>query len=296
MAPDQTGYEHVRLSRSFVTISFNVVPVPFSDVYTIQVEQTFQTHVEAGVLVVNPPFVQFTNCTPGFQANFTATVENDGLIQMTDCTLTGAQIDGFTLTPLITYIPVLLPMQTVEVPFSFTYNSPSGSSPQGAQTRQITSSDVLDCIAGSFGPLGGLADTNGNVLRGLAACLAANEQCYTDMTSQQAANTLLALAGVATAAAFFAEPLEVLADTLGAALGCIAGQFLSAAGGSGPTKQGSGAGSGVNFEQIGGCFAPATPVLMADGTVKPIEELQSGDLLRSGPRRAMSPPCERFIA
>jgi hypothetical protein len=285
VAPDQTGYEHVRLSRSFVTISFSVVPVPFSDVYTIQVEQTFQTHVEAGVLVVNPPFVQFTNCTPGFQANFTATVENYGLIQMTDCTLTGAQIDGFTLTPLITYIPVLLPMQTVEVPFSFTYNSPSGSSPQGAQTRQITSSDVLDCIAGSFGPLGGLADTNGNVIRGLAACLAANEQCYTDLTSQQAANTLLALAGVATAAAFFAEPLEVLADTLGSALGCIAGQFLSAAGGSGPTKQGSGAGSGVNFEQIGGCFAPSTPVLMADGTVKPISELQSGDLLRSGPRQ-----------
>ncbi len=280
---NQTGYTHVRLSRSFVTISFNVVPVPFSDVYTIQVEQTFQTHVEAGILVVNPPFVQFTNCSSGFQANFTATVENDGLIQMTGCILTPAQVNGFSLSPLITYIPVILPMQTIDVPFTFTYDPPSGNGIQGGQTRQVSGGDIAGCIAGAFGPLGGLADPN--VLMGLAACLAANEQCYTDLTSEQATAALAALGGLATAAAFFAEPLEVLAGTLGSALGCIVGQFLSALGGG---FGGGGVGPGppgntANFEQIGGCFAPNTPVLMADGEVKPISQVCAGDIVQSGP-------------
>jgi hypothetical protein len=174
-------------------------------------------------------------------------------------------------------------MQTIDVPFTFTYDPPSGNGIQGGQTRQVSGGDIAGCIAGAFGPLGGLADPN--VLMGLAACLAANEQCYTDLTSEQATAALAALGGLATAAAFFAEPLEVLAGTLGSALGCIVGQFLSALGGG---FGGGGVGPGppgntANFEQIGGCFAPNTPVLMADGEVKPISQVCAGDIVQSGP-------------
>jgi hypothetical protein len=105
------------------------------------------------------------------------------------------------------------------------------------------------------------------------------------LTSEQATAALAALGGLATAAAFFAEPLEVLAGTLGSALGCIVGQFLSALGGG---FGGGGVGPGppgntANFEQIGGCFAPNTPVLMADGEVKPISQVCAGDIVQSGP-------------
>ena len=140
IVPDQTVYQHTRLSRSLVTITFNVVPVPFTDQYQIQVEQTFQTHVPAGVLVVDPPFLNFPTVTPGFQASFTANVQNFGLIQMTDVTITGAQVNGLQLTPLITYIPVLLPMQSVQVPFVLSYNAPGSPAPgvQAARSAGMT--------------------------------------------------------------------------------------------------------------------------------------------------------------
>ncbi len=77
---DQTAYQQTTLVRSFVSITFSVVPVPFQDVYEIQVDQVFQTHVPAGVLVLDPPTVTFSNASPGFSANFTINVQNYGLM------------------------------------------------------------------------------------------------------------------------------------------------------------------------------------------------------------------------
>jgi hypothetical protein len=60
--PGQTatvGAPTTRLSKSLVTINFSVVPVPFTDRYEIKIEQTFETHVPVGVLVVDPPFKDF---------------------------------------------------------------------------------------------------------------------------------------------------------------------------------------------------------------------------------------------
>ena len=59
--------EAVELFRSLVTVTFNVVPVPFTDRYEIVVEQTFETHVPIPVLVVDPPWQQFYNVEPGFE-------------------------------------------------------------------------------------------------------------------------------------------------------------------------------------------------------------------------------------
>ena len=61
---DQTGYQHARLNRSLVTVNFTVVPVPFSDTYTISVTETYETFVPVPVLTVAPPFMQFNDVTP----------------------------------------------------------------------------------------------------------------------------------------------------------------------------------------------------------------------------------------
>jgi large repetitive protein len=273
----QTVYQHTRLSRSLVTVTFNVVPVPFTDQYQIQVEQVFQTHVPAGVLVVTPPFMNFSNILPGFQANFTVNVQNYGLIQMTDCTIQGATVNGLQLTPLITYIPVLLPMQSVDVPFTLAYNAPGAPAP-GGLVRQDLGGDILGCIAGGF-PFGGLADPA--VLQGLAAIFGAQERCYTDLSPQDAAAALGILAGLGIVAGSFAEPLEVLANYLGSTLGCIVGQFLSGGGGGGGDGLPS---SDAGFGQAAGCFAPETQILMADGSRKPISGIRTNDIVRSGLR------------
>jgi hypothetical protein len=52
---NQTVLVEPRLSRSLVTVSFTVTPVPFTDRYEITIEQTFQTHVPSPVLVMTPP-------------------------------------------------------------------------------------------------------------------------------------------------------------------------------------------------------------------------------------------------
>ncbi len=61
----QTVYQNPILNRSLVTINFSVVPVPFTDQYEIQVEQTFATFVPVPVLVMSPPYTSFNNVSPG---------------------------------------------------------------------------------------------------------------------------------------------------------------------------------------------------------------------------------------
>ena len=121
---DQTVSQATTLSRSLVTVTFNVVPVPFTDVYEIQVVQTFQTSVPAPVLVVNPPFIDLGSFSTGFQTNFTVSVQNYGLIQVSDLNISTAQGNGGVLTPLVNFIPVLLPFQSVDVPFNFSFTEP----------------------------------------------------------------------------------------------------------------------------------------------------------------------------
>ena len=114
----------------------------------------------------------------------------------------------------------------------------------------------------------------------------AQERCYTDLTPQQAGAALGILAGLGIAAGSFAEPLEVLANYLGSTLGCIVGQFLSFGGGGGGGGGGGPAEpvSRTGIAQGNGCFAAETQVLMADGTTKPIAEVRTNDVVRSGPR------------
>ena len=273
---DQTGYLHTRLSRSLVTVSFSVVPVPFTDTYDIQVEQTFQTHVPAGVLVVTPPFLSFSNLVDGFEADFTATVENYGLIQMTDCVLHSAQSGGLQLTPLITYIPVLLPMQSVEVPYVLTYTT-SGNGPMsvqgGIERRQV---GVGDCIANGV-PTGGLgADQEA----GLAGIINAAMKCYSDDHIQNGVAAIGILEGLSIIASTLTGPLEFFANALGAVLGCLVGLFISDLGGALPAD--TPVEATLNVAKGDGCFTAETPVLMADGTSRPIAAIHTNDLVRTG--------------
>jgi Bacterial Ig domain/Protein of unknown function (DUF642)/Divergent InlB B-repeat domain len=277
IVPDQTVYVHTRLSKSLVTVSFNVVPVPYTDKYEIKIEQTFETHVPAGVLVLDPPFKNFSNVTPGFEANFTVNVQNYGLIQMTDVTLKDAEVNGLKLTPMIDYFPVLLPMQSVEVPFTLSYQT--GNSGQSPQSRQGLGDDIANCISGGF-PFGGLNDPA--VFQGLAAIVSAKERCAKDLDPQSATAALGVLAGIGIIAGSFAEPLEVLANYLGSTLGCIVGQFLNFGGGGGGSFATAGPRSNTGFTQGAGCFVAATMILMADGTMKHISDISTNDVVRSG--------------
>jgi hypothetical protein len=261
-----------------VTISFDVVPVPFTDEYQIQVEQTFQTHVPAPVMVLNPTYVNFNNVTPGFEADFTVNVENYGLIQMTDVTIAGQQSSGVQLTPLITYFPLLLPMQSVDVPFTLTYET--NAAPVPGQQDDPDKPTPSSCFAGAA-PFGGLLDPNAAV--GLAAIFNGQARCATDNSPEGCGASMGAVVGLGIAlgvvTALNAEFPESIIS-FAAALGCIFNFGYSSP---------SGGGNIPNFPSslpqagaLTGCFAPDTPVLMADGSTKPIANIQIHDLVRTG--------------
>ncbi|HZM01547.1 MAG TPA: Ig-like domain-containing protein [Candidatus Saccharimonadales bacterium] len=280
---DQVAYQPTRLNRSLVTVSFSVVPVPFSDQYTIQVEQTFETYVPAGVLVLQPPAENFNNVTAGFQASFICAAQNYGLVQMTDLTIGGSQSGQAVITPLITYIPVLLPEQIVDIPMVFTYGATTGvNAPQGAaQTRQ--GANVVGCVGGAIAGAFGFGDVmDPSFVGGLAAILNAHERCVKDNQLQNAGAALAALYGFAQLANDFSDAASVVAGVAAQAVGCMIGNLLAGIGGSTPGSGSYGNSPDTFIGQPVGCFAPDTLVRMADGTDKQISAISTHDIVKTG--------------
>jgi len=295
---DQTQYQHTRLSRSLVSITFTVVPVPFTDTYEVKVEQTYETHVTAPVIVLDPPFVHFSDATPGFEANFVVNVKNYGLIQITDVNITGRQNGGAELTPLITYIPVLLPMQSVDVPFALTYNTPSGTG--GSPNVRQDGGDFSNCgdgIPGLNGSFGG--SYNPETTLGIGSVMEGTSKCESDDSDQEEDAALSAALGVGQTpvgqdpvASSMSNGGDV-ATAVAALVNCIKANLASSSSGGGSGGGGSGPGDGFggsggpsSLPDAGtgnGCFAPGSPVLMADGSSKPISAIVPNDIVRTGP-------------
>ena len=263
----QTVEVATRLSKSVVTINFTVVPVPYTDRYEIKLEQTFETHVPVPVLVLTPNYVPFENVEPGFQANFIVTAKNEGLIQMENLTITGQRSGTATLTPLITYVPYLLPQQSVEIPFSVTYMGTNAPTQQG--------SPFTECWPSPFAGL----DLIGPFLDGLRALAEAAARCGKDGTAIAVAGSVAITMMIVRNAMVAALPLPY---KIAIYVGCVLGRLF---GDSGPGGGSGPPGSGGAFVPGGPpCFAADTRVLMADGTLKTIDQIQSGEKVRTGPR------------
>ncbi|HKS38433.1 MAG TPA: hypothetical protein VJW76_14665, partial [Verrucomicrobiae bacterium] len=268
--PGQTVRVDTRLNKSVVTINFTVVPVPYTDKYEIKLEQTFETHVPLPVLVMTPAYREFINVTPGFEASYIVTAKNHGLIQMENLTITGQQTATASFTPLIDYVPVLLPQQEIEIPFKVVYWGTNAPSQQ--------SNPLSDCLPGipDFGYIG-------DFVAGLSAIANAEGRCIRD-------NSLLAIAGgVALGLRIYADITGLfagVAEQVASYVGCVIGSLLANLGGGpfgGGGPGGPNQGTTQNYSQGGPqCFDPTTAVWMADGKQKPIGELRSGDSVRTG--------------
>jgi hypothetical protein len=277
--PAQTVNVSTRLNKSVVTVNFTVTPVPFTDRYEITIEQTFETHVPIPVLVLTPVHRHFEEVTPGFQASFIVTAKNEGLIQMTDVTFTGTQDSTGSFTPLITYLPALLPQQSVEIPFTFTYTGTNAPGRQGAGGAIASCSGMpnMDAIAG--------------FIDGMNAFANAFAQCASDRQLIALAATVAVTYAVVTSIQKGAKAIAgALQGGLGLAkyLGCILGKLIGPIAGIGiplaiqtaPPNQCT-----PQFVPIqAGCFAPGTGVLLADGASRQIQFLKPGDLVKSGHR------------
>jgi hypothetical protein len=287
---DQTGYQHARLNRSLVTIDFSVVPVPFSDSYTVQITENYQTHVPLPVLVVNPLVQEFDNVSPGFQASYNVSVQNHGLAQMENVTLSSYHDNLGSYVPLITYIPVVLPQQSIDVPYTVTYWGSNAPAHQGGNAGCLTA--LAQYFTGSSFALSDWAVLYANQVMIMDSILLAEGHCPTDNSfvavGQQAAANLYDTAeglGLASPANRAAALASYLACLLGNATGNPFGNFGGGGGGGGGNfgQPSNPQQSGPNFQSTGGgCLAGETRVLMADGREKPISSLAANDMVRSG--------------
>ncbi|MGA2863269.1 MAG: FG-GAP-like repeat-containing protein [Verrucomicrobiota bacterium] len=278
-----------RLARSLVTVNFTVTPVPYTDRYEITIEQTFETHVPAPVLVVDPAYTSFDEVKPGFEANFIVTAYNHGLIALRDVAITGSDVNGGRLTPLIDYLPLLLPEQSVEIPFRATYSGTNGGG--GLELRQGGPCDpgfnAADCLTGSLVATAcGLLDLIA-IFKGVSDCPNTRELFYTAAGLLVGYTFFMAVfgtLGVATGG-LLGSAVSMFAGAFGCLAQWLAGFF--AGGGAGGTSGGGGPAAVNNYDLApAGCFAAETRVLLADGRFKTIDQVQPGDVVRSGTGRA----------
>ncbi|MFC1856701.1 polymorphic toxin-type HINT domain-containing protein, partial [Thermodesulfobacteriota bacterium] len=295
---NQTVQVEVFPSRSLVTIDFRVEPVPYTDRYEIKIEQTFLTHVPVPVMVVDPPYKNYGDVRPGFEDIFMVTVSNAGLVKLEELTMSAPSTDTGKMEPLIRYLPELGAMQNVEIPYRFnfitgdtgenptpqSYRSPaSDRSPLGvggaakALCNASGFSDAMD-NAGYIGDgVAGMASLHGT-LQGRGYCAFS-------------ASSALAVAG-AVAAVYGAgfQALGVATSLVGgrgiqAAVdlaACLGQQLARLAGGdSKPGKpKPTSAPPGQGFTRGPACFGAGTPIMMMDGSWKPIEAISVGDRIR----------------
>ena len=300
-----------RLSRSLVTVSFTVTPVPFTDRYEITIEQTFETHVPAPVMIFTPAVMDFNDIDDGFEATYIATLKNEGLIDAVDVQVVGSVIPEARLVPLINYLPVLHAQQSVDIPMQFKFfglnpNSSSASvkTPCGRpkcfgydidpNTGQVTPQPGLSilqnyndfkkypCTGGAFdlshflGALNAIADACA-----VCADLKTAMHLLTGTISHFKKKIVSPISsGVMNAAK--------VVDLLGGLFGCPGasggGGGPGGGGSSGPASSDSRGFTSYNGGGAG-CFAEGTLVLMGDGTWKRIEKVQAHDVVRTGPTK-----------
>jgi hypothetical protein len=268
VVPDQTVAVETRLTKNVVTVNFTVVPVPFTDRYEIVIEQTFETHVPAPVMVVTPPWQRFDNVEAGFQVRFMATVKNHGLIALNDLVIEGQTYSWGSMVPLVEYLPRLDPFQEVQIPIVVNYYGDEGG---GSQAQR--QSAYSQCLKDMLGALANFSDNLNNLIDRFSG----GYQCVNSLDAETAKAAIQALLAAHDEWGNAAPPgLYELAIIIGCGL---ADNSSGGTGGPGGPSGGGGTGYGSGNPV---CMAPDTMVLLADGQRLEANRLAVGDRVRSG--------------
>ncbi|BCE03605.1 right-handed parallel beta-helix repeat-containing protein [Marinicellulosiphila megalodicopiae] len=278
---DQVILESVELDKSLVTVTFNVVPVPYTDRYEIVIEQKFETHVPVPVLVVDPIHTEFNNPTPGLEVVVPINVSNYGLKNLTDLTIEGQTTAWGSWEPLIDYMPVLGAMETVEIPFKFRYYGPVGGILPAAPdfecgSIQTSASISLDDVVNGLSAFlfAAYRSINENLPRtaGSNTGIKLNFSiCGGVGIGAEGTDQTIDLGGGVKCPGKLGDMLEKVKDYI-PAVHCKTSPTDAQSTQTQSTQYGTGYGAGGT-----GCFVPGTPILMADGTSKAIEDIQLRD-------------------
>jgi hypothetical protein len=253
-------------------------------------------------LVVDPIYSNLGRRTEPFEYTFTATAKNHGLIKLTEFTVKGMQTATASITPAISYLPVLAPMEQIEIPYTVSYWGEQGAPPAPVPAP-------LSMPEPAFGPL---AAPRGTASLGRGIGTLSNDPpqynpCTDDfmeavqnlmsylngkygsmsgttlMQAQAALTVLWEIADSDLAPIGIGDMLTMYQSIL-----CMA-EMMTGVTSSGAQSGSSGGKASGNAGAYGGagggCFVAGTPVLMADGTSRAIEAVKPDDVVRTGPRK-----------
>jgi hypothetical protein len=105
------------LPREVVRYNWNVTPTTIPDVYRLTIDATFETHVPAPVVTIEPAHVDLDTLACDAQIDFTIT--NHGLITAEDLRFNVASSSRWELTPLVTEFGDLPARTSIVVPVRF---------------------------------------------------------------------------------------------------------------------------------------------------------------------------------
>jgi len=103
------------LPRQLVTYTWTVEPVQIEDKYKVNIEATFETHVPAPVVTVDPPF-SLVPVLEGKTTEVDFTITNHGMIAAQGVSMDFPVDPRFEVVPLVRDIGILAPQSSIVVP------------------------------------------------------------------------------------------------------------------------------------------------------------------------------------
>lgn len=151
--PSVTSTESVPMNMQLVSIEFSVVPINLQDRYTIILSATFETHVPAPVVVVNPGYLNIPQMCAGdvYQGEFTIT--NYGLVRADNVRIPTLPSDQYFQFELLNAVPTSIAAgEVITIPYRLRCLSPlAGNCPTAPAAGARPNADGLQPVTNSGG-------------------------------------------------------------------------------------------------------------------------------------------------
>ncbi|MBS0661392.1 MAG: putative Ig domain-containing protein, partial [Verrucomicrobia bacterium] len=151
--PGVTSTESVPMNMQLVSIEFSVVPINLQDRYNIILSATFETHVPAPVVVVNPGFLNIPQMCAGdvYQGEFTIT--NYGLVRADNVRIPNLPSDQYFQFELLDAVPSSIGAgEVITIPYRLRCLSPlAGNCPTAPAAGARPNTEGLQPVTNSGG-------------------------------------------------------------------------------------------------------------------------------------------------
>ncbi|MDH7602642.1 MAG: fibronectin type III domain-containing protein, partial [Armatimonadota bacterium] len=212
----QTKEVHAFIPRQLVTYKWTVEPIMIEDKYRVVLEATFETHVPAPVVTIEPR-TQVVPVVEGQTAVSYITVTNHGLISAHEVEVQINDTQNWYVTPAIRKIGELPAMTSVRIPI-YVRSKSDGPITELPDVATSTLAAEAAAAAASVTPAANLREGGGSADGG--------QPSLCDILSGAVVHIVYCSGGQWKTADFSLSPLFLLLDLLDA-LGCVTGNIQS---------------------------------------------------------------------